>query len=74
LFGINVTIYLSGTPKFRGNNDSYFIPDLKDPTLHQPSSLICFVNDAFIEGDKQNGIKYRGETADLEQIIYQARQ
>jgi hypothetical protein len=37
LFGTNVTINLSGTPMFRGNNDSYFIPDLNDPTLHLPS-------------------------------------
>jgi hypothetical protein len=57
----------------RGNNDSYFIPDLNDPTLHPPSLLICFVNDALIVWDKQNGMKYRGEAADLEQIIYQPR-
>jgi hypothetical protein len=36
--------------------------------------LICFVNDALIVWDKQNGMKYREEVADLEQIIYQARQ
>jgi hypothetical protein len=70
LFGTIVTINLSGTPMFRGNNDSYFIPDLNDPTLHPPSPLICFVNDALIVWDKQNGMKYRGEAADLEQIIY----
>jgi hypothetical protein len=73
LFDTNVTINLSGTPMFRGQNDSYLIPDLNDPTLHPAFPLICFVNDAFIVWDKQNGMKYRGETADLEQIIAQAR-
>jgi hypothetical protein len=51
LFGTNVTINLSGTLIFRGQNDSYFIPDLVYPTLHPPSSLICFVNDALIVWD-----------------------
>jgi hypothetical protein len=58
---------------FRGNNDSYFISDLNEPILHPPSPLLCFVNDALIEWDKQNGMKYSGEAVDLEQIIYQAR-
>jgi hypothetical protein len=58
---------------FKGQNDSYFIPDLNDPTLHPPSPLIYFINDALIVWDKQNGMKYRGEAADLEQIIAQAR-
>jgi hypothetical protein len=73
LFGSNVPINLSGTPMFRGQNDTYFIPDLNDPILHPPSPLICFVNDALIGWNKQNGRKYRGEAADIEQIIYQAR-
>jgi hypothetical protein len=42
LFGTNVTINLSGTSMFRGNNDSYFIPDLNELTLHSPSfDLLC---------------------------------
>jgi hypothetical protein len=73
LFGTNVTINLSGTPMFRRQNDSYFIPDLNDPTLHPPFPLICFVNDALIVWDNQNGSKYCGEADDLEQIISQAR-
>jgi hypothetical protein len=73
LFGTNVTININGTPMFRGQNDTYFIPDLNDPTLHPPSPLICFINDALIVWDKQNGMKYCVEDADLEQIISQAR-
>jgi hypothetical protein len=48
LFGINVTINLSGPPMFRIQNDTYFIPDLNDPTLYIPSPLLYFVNDALI--------------------------
>jgi hypothetical protein len=33
---------------FRGQTDSYFIPDLNDPTLNTPSPLICFVIDALL--------------------------
>jgi hypothetical protein len=73
LFGTNVTINLSGAPMLRGQNDSYFIPDLKDPTLHPPSPLIYFVDDALIVWDTHNGLKYRGEVDDLEQILSQAR-
>jgi hypothetical protein len=43
LFGTNVTINLSGTLMFRGNNDSYFISDLNDPTLHPPSPLFVLL-------------------------------
>jgi hypothetical protein len=57
LFSTKVTINISGTHIFRGHNDSYFISVLNDPTLHPPSLLICFVNDALIVWDKQNGIK-----------------
>ncbi|MDR3062961.1 MAG: hypothetical protein LBU40_02340 [Methanobrevibacter sp.] len=48
LLGTNVTIKLSGTPMFRGNSDTNFIPDLNDPNLQYPSPLICFINDALI--------------------------
>jgi hypothetical protein len=58
---------------FRCQNYSYFIPNLNEPTLHPPSPLIYFINDSLIVWDKEKGIKYHGETADLEQIIYQAR-
>jgi hypothetical protein len=43
LFNTNVTINLSGTPLFRGQNHSYFIPDLNDPTLHPSSPLIVLI-------------------------------
>jgi hypothetical protein len=44
---------------FRGNNDIYFILNLNDSTLYPISPLICFVNDALIGWEKQNGMKYR---------------
>jgi hypothetical protein len=43
LFSTNVTINLSYTPMFRGQNNFYFIPDLNDSTLHPPTPLICFL-------------------------------
>jgi hypothetical protein len=73
LFDTNVTINISETPMYRGNNDSYFIPDLIDPTLHPPSPLICFVNETLIIWDKQNGKEYREELAEVKQIISHPR-
>jgi hypothetical protein len=58
---------------FRGNNDTYFIPDMNDPTSHPSFLFIYFVNDALIIWDKPNVMKYLGEATNLVQIISQER-
>jgi hypothetical protein len=73
LFGTNITINFSETPMFKGQNDAYFLPELDNPTLHPPSPLICFINEALIYWDKKDGMKYKGEATELEGIVTQVQ-
>ncbi|GMO20691.1 MAG: hypothetical protein Ta2E_11890 [Mycoplasmoidaceae bacterium] len=73
LFGKNNTIIVSGTPMIKGQNDTYFLLDFNNPTLHPSSTLICFVNDSLVVWDKNNGTIYRTEATELEAIVGQAQ-
>jgi hypothetical protein len=72
LFGTNVTINFGGSPIFKAQNDTYYISDINNISSHSPSPIICFINDSLINWDIKNGMKYREENTDFEEILNEA--
>jgi hypothetical protein len=60
--GQNISIQLEGKPKHSGINDTYFIPDIDDPSIHPPEPFMLECRDTYfvlgIDAVGQGFLKY----------------